>query len=57
MIRTKLKAASAVTVALMVLSPAVHALDGAELYKTKTCLTCHGKDGKTTIMPRSGLTK
>jgi len=37
--------------ALMALSPAASALDGAELYKTKTCLTCHGKDGKTTIMP------
>lgn len=37
--------------ALMILSPSVFALDGAELYKTKTCLTCHGKDGKKTIMP------
>ena len=37
--------------ALMALSPAAFALDGAELYKTKTCFTCHGKDGKTTIMP------
>ena len=37
--------------ALMALSPGAFALDGAELYKTKTCLTCHGKDGKTTIMP------
>ena len=26
------------------------AADGAELYKTKTCFTCHGKDGKTPIM-------
>lgn len=26
-------------------------LDGASLYKTKTCLTCHGKDGKSPIMP------
>ena len=36
---------------LMTLSAPAFALDGAELYKTKTCLTCHGKDGKTTIMP------
>ena len=36
---------------LIGMSPAAYALDGAELYKTKTCLTCHGKDGKTTIMP------
>jgi cytochrome c len=40
-----------VMLALMALSPGAFALDGAELYKTKTCLTCHGKDGKTTIMP------
>jgi cytochrome c len=30
----------------------VMALDGAELYKTKTCLTCHGKDGKSPILPQ-----
>ena len=50
MIRTKFKPALVMS-ALMALSPAAFALDGAELYKTKTCLTCHGKDGKTTIMP------
>ncbi len=38
--------------ALLAVSPlSAHALDGAELYNTKTCFTCHGKDGKTTIMP------
>ena len=26
------------------------AADGAELYKTKTCFTCHGADGNTPIM-------
>lgn len=26
-------------------------LDGAVLYKTKTCLTCHGKDAKTPLLP------
>ena len=25
--------------------------DGEKLYQTKTCFTCHGKDGKTPIMP------
>jgi len=43
-----------VAAALMILSPAAFAedaaLDGAKLFKTKTCLTCHGKDGKTPIM-------
>ena len=27
------------------------AADGAELYKTKTCWSCHGKDAKSPIMP------
>jgi cytochrome c len=26
-------------------------LNGEELYKSKTCFTCHGKDAKTPIMP------
>jgi cytochrome c len=50
MIRIKYKPVLLMS-ALMALSPTAFALDGAELYKTKTCLTCHGKDGKTTIMP------
>ncbi|MEW8290917.1 MAG: cytochrome c [Candidatus Thiodiazotropha endolucinida] len=29
----------------------VQAADGAELYKTKTCWSCHGKDANTPIMP------
>lgn len=29
----------------------VVAADGAELFKTKTCWSCHGKDAKTPIMP------
>ncbi len=27
------------------------AADGATLFKTKTCWSCHGKDAKTPIMP------
>ena len=27
------------------------ALDGAQLYQTKTCFSCHGKDAQTPIMP------
>ena len=54
MIRTKLKSVSAQAVllaaTLMVLSPSASALDGAELYKSKTCYTCHGKDGKSPIL-------
>ena len=30
---------------------ATPALDGAKLFKTKTCFTCHGPDGKTPILP------
>lgn len=50
MIRTKLKTVTAMAVTLMILSPTAFAADGASLYKTKTCLTCHGKDGKSPIM-------
>ena len=50
MIRTKLKITAAICAALLLLSPAAFALDGAQLYKTKTCLTCHGKDGKTPVL-------
>jgi cytochrome c len=28
-----------------------NALDGAVLYQTKVCLSCHGADGRTPIMP------
>jgi cytochrome c len=38
-----------ISLALLAGAPAV-AADGAELYKTKTCFTCHGQDGKTPIM-------
>ena len=44
---------SAVSVAAMLLTfftGVAQAADGAELYKTKTCFTCHGQDGKTPIM-------
>ena len=27
------------------------AADGAALYQSKTCVACHGKDGKTPVMP------
>ena len=27
------------------------ALDGAALYKSKTCFSCHGQDAQTPIMP------
>ncbi len=27
------------------------AADGAKLYLDKTCVACHGKDGKKTLMP------
>lgn len=27
------------------------ALDGAKLYQEKTCVACHGKDAKKTLMP------
>lgn len=35
----------------LVFAGGVAAADGAELFKTKTCWSCHGKDAKTPIMP------
>jgi len=47
-----IKAAVSTTALLLALSPAVvPAADGEKLFQTKTCSTCHGKDGKTPIMP------
>ena len=28
-----------------------YGLDGAELYMTKTCFSCHGKDANTPLLP------
>jgi cytochrome c len=39
-----------VAAALAVSMPAF-ALDGAKLYQEKTCVACHGKDAKKTLMP------
>lgn len=39
----------AMLASIMLSTPAL-AADGAQLYKTKTCFTCHGKDGKTPIL-------
>jgi len=49
--RIKLNTVATIAALLMALPFSASALDGAGLYKTKTCYTCHGKDGKTTIMP------
>ena len=52
MTHSVIKAAVATTALLLALSPAaVLSADGEKLYQTKTCSTCHGKDGKTPIMP------
>lgn len=32
-------------------APAGVKLSGAELYQQRTCVACHGKDAKTTILP------
>ena len=52
MTHSVIKAAVSTAALLLALSPAaVLSADGEKLYKTKTCSTCHGKDGKTPIMP------
>ena len=43
---------SLTAVAIMAAAGSVFAADdGATLWQTKTCWACHGKDGKTTILP------
>ena len=37
--------------AALVASPAIAALDGAALYKDKTCNACHGPTGNKPLMP------
>lgn len=44
------KILGAAVLSLAVATPAM-ALDGAALYKTKTCTACHGADAKTTLLP------
>lgn len=45
-----MKHALLMAVALTVAAPAL-AVDGAALYKEKTCVACHGKDAKTPLAP------
>ena len=52
MTQSKLFPALSVAALLFAVSPiSAMAADGATLYKTKTCSACHGKDGKTPLMP------
>lgn len=44
-------AAMAVLITMTVSGGAYAAEDGANLYKTKSCVACHGKEGLKPIMP------
>ena len=46
-----LSLSSAALVLAMGMGGGAYAADGAELFKAKTCWSCHGKDAKTPIMP------
>ena len=35
----------------LTVSGSAFAMDGAALYKSKTCFSCHGQDAKTPILP------
>ena len=45
-----MKSLSLLIAALVSVGPVLGA-DGATLYQEKTCWSCHGKDGKKTILP------
>lgn len=48
----KLATTIAITSVLTLVQLSVaYAADGAALFKERTCFTCHGKDGKTPILP------
>lgn len=49
--RTSTLFVSAVTALGLALSGPAMAQDGPTLYKTKTCIACHGPDGAKPIMP------
>jgi len=46
-----IKALAAGMIAGAVLASGSVMADGATLYKTKTCIACHGADGKAPILP------
>ena len=47
----KMTVSALITAGLLLGATQANALDGAHLYKTKTCFSCHGKDAKTPILP------
>lgn len=51
MMNRKTLAAALLASGLAVSAGSALALDGAQLYQTKTCFSCHGKDAKTPILP------
>ena len=48
---TKIILSTALAAGLLAGAAPTMALDGAELYMTKTCFSCHGKDANTPILP------
>lgn len=46
-----LSSASLAAVFCMGVAGSAAAADGAQLFKTKTCWSCHGKDANTPILP------
>ena len=49
--KTKMLLSAGLAAGMLLGTAPAMALDGAELYKTKTCFSCHGKDANTPIMP------
>jgi cytochrome c len=51
MFKMKLAAAALIGASAAFSVPGALALDGEQLYKTKTCVACHGGDGASPMMP------
>ena len=49
--RREMGRSTALAFLLIGVAGTLHAADGATLYKTRACHSCHGDDAKTTVLP------
>lgn len=49
--KSRLITSAVVAVGMLLAGNTALAMDGAQLYQTKTCFSCHGKDANSPILP------